>query len=118
MRTLVAACLMLALTARAEAAGRPAKRAEALLHHAVGRERTHFEFDVVRTQIARKQDRRKLGAGDGQDIEFEAIGLLKFLGQLLLLLAEFRGRKQRAACCHSHAKVVSLSFASGTRLAI
>ena len=33
-------------------------------------------------------------------------------------LAEFRQRKQRAACCHSHAKVVSLSFASGERLAI
>jgi len=33
-------------------------------------------------------------------------------------LAEFRQRKQRAACCHSHAKVVSLSFASGARLAI
>src|SRR5262245_44911744 len=33
-------------------------------------------------------------------------------------LAEFRQRKQRAACCHSHAKVVSLSFASGGRLAI
>jgi hypothetical protein len=33
-------------------------------------------------------------------------------------LAQFRQRKQRAACCHSHAKVVSLSFASGARLAI
>src|SRR5215813_3333279 len=33
-------------------------------------------------------------------------------------LAEFRMRQQRAACCHSHAKVVSLSFASGVRLAI
>jgi hypothetical protein len=33
-------------------------------------------------------------------------------------LAEFRRRKQRAACCHSHAKVVSLSFASGDKLAI
>src|SRR5215470_10582522 len=33
-------------------------------------------------------------------------------------LAEFRQRGQRAACCHSHAKVVSLSFASGARLAI
>ena len=33
-------------------------------------------------------------------------------------LAEFRQRKQRAACCHSHAKVVSLSFASGAKLAI
>src|SRR5262245_28275174 len=33
-------------------------------------------------------------------------------------LAEFRQRKQRAACCHSHAKVVSLIFASGERLAI
>ncbi len=33
-------------------------------------------------------------------------------------LAEFRQRKQRAACCHSHAKVVSLDFASGARLAI
>ena len=33
-------------------------------------------------------------------------------------LEEFRKRGQRAACCHSHAKVVSLSFASGERLAI
>jgi hypothetical protein len=33
-------------------------------------------------------------------------------------LAEFRARKQRAACCHSHAKVVSLNFASGIKLAI
>ncbi len=33
-------------------------------------------------------------------------------------LDEFRSRGQRAACCHSHAKVVSLAFASGTRLAI
>jgi hypothetical protein len=33
-------------------------------------------------------------------------------------LAEFRKRGQRAACCHSHAKVVSLSFASGAKLAI
>jgi hypothetical protein len=33
-------------------------------------------------------------------------------------LAEFRARGQRAACCHSHAKVVSLTFASGQKLAI
>jgi hypothetical protein len=33
-------------------------------------------------------------------------------------LTEFRRRGHRAACCHSHAKVVSLSFASGERLAI
>jgi hypothetical protein len=33
-------------------------------------------------------------------------------------LAEFRKRKQRAACCHSHAKVVALAFASGERLSI
>jgi hypothetical protein len=33
-------------------------------------------------------------------------------------LDEFRARKQRAACCHSHAKVVSLSFVSGAALAI
>jgi hypothetical protein len=33
-------------------------------------------------------------------------------------LAEFRSRKQRAACCHSHAKVVTLAFASGARLSI
>lgn len=31
---------------------------------------------------------------------------------------EFRQRKQRAACCHSHAKVVALAFASGERLSI
>ncbi|HEX5269362.1 MAG TPA: hypothetical protein VFW33_02690 [Gemmataceae bacterium] len=33
-------------------------------------------------------------------------------------LEEFRSRKQRAACCHSHAKVVTLAFASGERLCI
>jgi hypothetical protein len=33
-------------------------------------------------------------------------------------LEEFRGRKQRAACCHSHAKVVTLAFAGGERLSI
>jgi hypothetical protein len=33
-------------------------------------------------------------------------------------LEEFRARGQRAACCHSHAKVVALFFASGERLSI
>jgi hypothetical protein len=33
-------------------------------------------------------------------------------------LTEFRSRRQRAACCHSHAKVVTLAFASGERLSI
>jgi hypothetical protein len=33
-------------------------------------------------------------------------------------LAEVRKRKQRAACCHSHAKVCTLAFAGGNRLAI
>jgi hypothetical protein len=33
-------------------------------------------------------------------------------------LAGFRARGQRAACCHSHAKVVALHFASGVRMAI
>ena len=33
-------------------------------------------------------------------------------------LEEFRSRKQRAACCHSHAKVVTLAFATGERLCI
>src|SRR5262249_26817280 len=33
-------------------------------------------------------------------------------------LMEFRKRKQRATCCHSHAKVVTLAFAGGARLAI
>lgn len=33
-------------------------------------------------------------------------------------LDEFRSRKQRAACCHSHAKVVTLAFRSGERLSI
>jgi hypothetical protein len=33
-------------------------------------------------------------------------------------LTEFRQRKQRAACCHSHAKVVTLAFAAGERLSI
>jgi hypothetical protein len=33
-------------------------------------------------------------------------------------LAEFRKRKQRAACCHSPAKVVTLAFASGERLSV
>lgn len=31
---------------------------------------------------------------------------------------EFRERGQRAACCHSHAKVVTMAFASGERLSI
>ena len=31
---------------------------------------------------------------------------------------EFRARGQRVACCHSHAKVVALAFASGQRLSI
>lgn len=33
-------------------------------------------------------------------------------------LEEFRDRKQRAAYCHSHAKVVAMQFASGERLSI
>ncbi len=33
-------------------------------------------------------------------------------------LNEFRQRGQRAACCHSHAKVVSLAFATGERCSI
>jgi hypothetical protein len=33
-------------------------------------------------------------------------------------LAELRKRKQRAACCHCHAKVSALSFASGERFSI
>jgi hypothetical protein len=33
-------------------------------------------------------------------------------------LAEFRSRKQRAACSHSHAKVVTLAFTSGQRLCV
>jgi hypothetical protein len=33
-------------------------------------------------------------------------------------LTELRSRNQRAACCHSHAKVVALAFASGERLSI
>jgi hypothetical protein len=33
-------------------------------------------------------------------------------------LSELRARKQRAACCHSHAKVVAMAFASGERLCI
>jgi hypothetical protein len=33
-------------------------------------------------------------------------------------LEEFRSRKQRAACCHSHAKVVAMQFGSGERLCI
>jgi hypothetical protein len=33
-------------------------------------------------------------------------------------LEEFRQRKQRAACCPSHAKVVTLQFTSGERLSI
>jgi hypothetical protein len=32
--------------------------------------------------------------------------------------SEFRQRKQRAACCHSHSKVCTLAFASGERFAI
>jgi hypothetical protein len=33
-------------------------------------------------------------------------------------LKEFRARKQRAACCHSHAKVVTLAFVCGATLSI
>lgn len=33
-------------------------------------------------------------------------------------LAEFRQRKQRAACCNCHAKVVTMRFATGERLSI
>jgi hypothetical protein len=33
-------------------------------------------------------------------------------------LEEFRARQQRAACCHSHAKVVTLAFANGERYSI
>jgi hypothetical protein len=33
-------------------------------------------------------------------------------------LAEFRRRGQRAACCHSHAKVASMTFASGEAFAV
>jgi hypothetical protein len=33
-------------------------------------------------------------------------------------LKQFRERRHRAACCHSHAKVVTLAFASGERLCI
>jgi hypothetical protein len=33
-------------------------------------------------------------------------------------LEQFRKRGQRAACCHSHAKVVTLAFPSGARLSI
>jgi hypothetical protein len=32
--------------------------------------------------------------------------------------SEFRQRGQRTACCHSHAKVVTLAFATGERLSI
>ena len=33
-------------------------------------------------------------------------------------LREFHLRKQRAACCHSHSKVITLHFHSGTKLSI
>jgi hypothetical protein len=33
-------------------------------------------------------------------------------------LKELRNRQQRAACCHSHAKVVAMAFASGETLSI
>jgi hypothetical protein len=33
-------------------------------------------------------------------------------------LREFRSRGQRAACCHSHAKVVAMAFANGTSLSL
>jgi hypothetical protein len=33
-------------------------------------------------------------------------------------LTEFRKRGQRAACCHSHAKVITLALATGERLSI
>lgn len=33
-------------------------------------------------------------------------------------LDEFRSRGQRAACCHSHAKVITLEFANGSKYSI
>jgi len=57
-----------------------------------------------------------------------AVGVLTLLASIFFrahngelwetTLDEFRQRKQRAACCHSHAKVVTLAFASGQRLSI
>jgi hypothetical protein len=61
-------------------------------------------------------------------IDRGAVGALTLLASIFFrshngdLWAEtldaFRSRKQRAACCHSHAKVVTLAFRSGERLSI
>ncbi len=61
-------------------------------------------------------------------LDAEAVGSLSLVASIFFrshkgdlwaeTLAEFRKRKQRAACCHSHAKVVTLAFAVGGKLSI
>jgi hypothetical protein len=61
-------------------------------------------------------------------IDTRAVGELTLLASIFFrshngelwetTLEEFRARKQRAACCHSHAKVVTLALASGQRYSI
>jgi hypothetical protein len=61
-------------------------------------------------------------------MDSQAVGELTLLASLFFrahngelwehTLEDFRQRRQRAACCYSHAKVVTLSFASGERLSI
>jgi hypothetical protein len=61
-------------------------------------------------------------------IDAVAVGTLSLVASLFFrshnaelwteTLTEFRQRKQRAACCHSHAKVATLAFATGERLSI
>ena len=61
-------------------------------------------------------------------LDAEAVGSLTLLASIFFrshkgalwaeTLREFRRRGQRAACCHSHAKVVTLAFAHGGKLSI
>jgi hypothetical protein len=61
-------------------------------------------------------------------LDRQAVGQLTLLASIFFrshngelwgtTLEEFRSRTQRAACCHSHAKVVAMEFASGERLCI
>ncbi len=61
-------------------------------------------------------------------LDCKAVGSLTLLSSIFLrahkgslwtnALTKFRARGQRIACCHSHAKVVTMQYASGVKLAI
>jgi hypothetical protein len=61
-------------------------------------------------------------------LDFGAVGSLSLVASIFFrshngdlwqeTLAEFRQRKQRAACCNCHAKVVTMHFASGEKLSL